>query len=494
MTRDWSNSPETDPLGHGHDPVDAARGGAVVPAGRARAGLHLLIAAAREAGGRQAGLERALRDAIRAGRLPPGARLPSTRTLAADLGWARGTVAGAYAQLGAEGWITARAGAGSVVAAAAGPGAAAAAAAPEEPEFRHDLRGGNPDVSAFPRSAWAAALRRVLRDAPDTALRIGDPRGRIELRQALAAYLGRVRGVVATPERIVVSSGFIQGLGLVATALRWAGHTELAMEDPCLPHHREVVRAAGLGVVALAVDDGGARVERLDDATAAVVTPAHQIGLGATLAPDRRAALAARTQGLVLEDDYDGEFRYDRQPVGALQALAAGQVVYAGTASKSLAPVLRLGWLVLPKPLLDAVVEAKRLTDQAGPALDQLALAHLIESGELDRHLRRARLRYRRRRDALLSALAARAPRVRTLGIAAGLHVTLALPPGGPSEAELLAAARERSLAVTGLARFWHEPADRPVHLMVGYTTPPDHAFAGAVDAFARLLGELTGR
>jgi GntR family transcriptional regulator/MocR family aminotransferase len=199
----------------------------------------------------------------------------------------------------------------------------------------------------------------VLREAPDEALRLGDPRGRIELRAELAAYLGRARGVVATPGRIVICSGYVQALGLLSAVL---GRT-VAMEDPCLPLHREVVAAAGHRVVPVAVDDGGARVETLR-ADAVVVTPAHQIGLGATVAPERRAALAEwAREGLVVEDDYDGEFRYDGRPVGALQALAPDHIVYAGTASKALSPALRIAWLVLPEPLIEPVVEAKRLAD-----------------------------------------------------------------------------------------------------------------------------------
>jgi GntR family transcriptional regulator/MocR family aminotransferase len=451
--------------------------------GSAGAG-HDLLVAPDESGGRQAGLERALRDAIAAGRLTAGTRLPSTRSLAADLGWARGTVAGAYAQLAAEGWLSARAGAGTVVTAAAAPEAPVRRAPVPRPP-RYDLTAGSPDVASFPRRDWAAAVRRVLHEAPDEALRLGDPRGRIELRRALAAYLGRSRGVVAAPERIVICTGYVQALGLVARAL--PERATVAMEDPCLWEHRDIVGAAGMRVAALPVDDGGARVDALR-ADAAVVTPAHQIGLGATLAPDRRAALAAwsrETGGLVLEDDYDGEFRYDRQPVGALQALAPAHVAYAGTASKALAPALRIAWLVLPEPLVEPVVEAKRLADSASPALDQLALARLIESGALDRHLRRARARYRNRRDRLLAALP---PGVTALGVAAGLHVTLALPPGGPTERELRDAARERSLAITGLRRFWHDPEGRPPHLMIGYATPPDHAFPRAIELLSALL------
>jgi GntR family transcriptional regulator/MocR family aminotransferase len=437
--------------------------------------LHLALDAA---GGRGVRLERALREAIRAGRLAAGTRLPSTRALAADLGWARGTVAGAYSQLVAEGWLTARAGAGTVVAAGRETVAHDVSVPRVERPVRYDLRTGSPDVAAFPRQAWAAALRRVLREAPDEVLRLGDPRGRIELRAELAAYLGRARGVVATPERIVICSGYLQALGLLASVIG----RKVAMEDPCLALHRDVVAAAGRTVVPVAVDDGGARVEDRD-ADAVVVTPAHQIGLGSTLAPERRAALAEwAREGLVIEDDYDGEFRYDGRPVGALQALAPDHIVYAGTASKALSPALRIAWLVLPEPLVEPVVAAKRLADSASPALDQLALARLIATGELDRHLRRMRAHYRRRRDALLAALPSD---VEVLGIAAGLHVTLRVR---AREAEILAAARERSLAVTGLSAFWHAPAERPTHIQAGYATPPSHAFDGAVRALAAVM------
>jgi GntR family transcriptional regulator/MocR family aminotransferase len=457
----------------------------------ANSGRDLLVAVD-ERDGRGAGLERALRSAIREGRLAPGTRLPSTRALAADLGWARGTVAGAYEQLAAEGWLTARGGAGTVVAAGAEAAYEDAPAEPVERPPRYDLRAGSPDVASFPRAAWAAALRRVLREAPDSALRLGDPRGPIELRRTLAAYLGRARGVVAAPERIVICGGYVQALALLATAL--GPRPTIAMEDPCLAFHRDVVRAAGPRVTALPVDEGGAQVDAIE-ADAAVVTPAHQVGLGSTLAPERRAALAEwAREHVVVEDDYDGEFRYDGRPVGALQALAPDHIVYAGTASKALSPALRIAWLVLPEPLVEPVVEAKWLADSASPAIEQLALARLIETGELDRHLRRMRAHYRRRRDALVATLSERAPGVRVLGIAAGLHAVLELPPGSPPQADVLAAARARSLAITGLDSFWHERGERPTCLQAGYATPPAHAFAGAIDALADVMREAASR
>jgi GntR family transcriptional regulator/MocR family aminotransferase len=483
MASHWSNRPRGS---FGGDEAVAGRGEPVV------AGRDLLVAVD-EADGRGAGLERALRGAIRDGRLAPGTRLPSTRVLAADLGWARGTVAGAYSQLAAEGWLVARAGAGTVIAAGAEPPQADAPAPAAVRPVRYDLTAGSPDVASFPRAAWAAALRRVLREAPDAALRLGDPRGRIELRRTLAAYLGRARGVVADPERMVICSGYVQALALLAAAL--GPRATIAMEDPCLALHREVVRAGGLRVAPLPVDDRGARVEAAGDADAAVVTPAHQVGLGSTLAPERRAALAEwARERLVIEDDYDGEFRYDGRPVGALQALAPDHIVYAGTASKALSPALRIAWLVLPEPLVEPVVEAKRLADSASPALDQLAFARLIDSGELDRHLRRMRARYRRRRDALVEALADRAPAVRVLGIAAGLHAVLELPADAPPEPEIVAAARDRSLAITALGSFWHEAAYRPPALQAGYATPPDHAYDGAIGVLADVMRAAASR
>jgi len=440
-------------------------------------------------GGRRAGLERAVREAIRDGRLRPGDRVPSTRALARDLGLARGTVAEAYAQLGAEGYLQARPGAPTRVAGgvalgdgmarggeAWSGGAQSAFAAPPEP--RLSLRPGVPDVGAFPRSAWVAALRRSLQSAPDAALGPGDPRGRPELRAALAAYLGRARGVLADPERIVICAGFTEGLALLCRVLRGTG--ALAMEDPCFAAHRDIAHAAGLRVAPLAVDAHGAIPEIPQDVAAVNLTPSHQFPLGGTLAPERRSAFVAwaREHGtLVIEDDYDGEFRYDRQPAGALQGLDPERVVYAGTASKTLAPALRLGWLVLPDRLLEPVLAAKL---NSTPALEQLALAELLAGGGYDRHVRRMRQRYRRRRDSLLARLGGR----RTLGIAAGLHVVVEVD----SEAEVLARAATNDLALESLQRYWHRDA-RFQGLVIGYAAPPEHAFAAALDTLADVLG-----
>jgi GntR family transcriptional regulator/MocR family aminotransferase len=437
--------------------------------------LHLELA---PRGERRAALERAVRAAIRDGRLAAGDRLPSTRALAADLGLARGTVTEAYAQLTAEGYLTARPGAPTRVAFA---GAAEVPAGPVQTRDvpRLDLTPGTPDVGAFPRGPWLRALRRSFAAAPDSVLGYRDLRGRPELRSALAAYLGRARGVRADPDRIVVCAGFNEGFGLLLAAL--PGGT-LAMEDPCLHFHRRIAHAAGRTIVPMAVDERGAAPPL--DADAALLTPAHQFPLGATLAPERRAAFvrwARERQTVVIEDDYDGEFRFDRQPAGALQGLDPERVVYAGTASKTLAPGLRLAWLVLPAALVEPVLEAK-LRIGGTTVLEQLALAELIASGGLDRHVRRMRARYRRRRDALLDLLGDR----RTRGIAAGLHLVVDVE----DEAAALEAGTLEGVALQGLEPFWHDTG--PQGLVIGYAAPPQHAYAASLDALGRALARAS--
>jgi GntR family transcriptional regulator/MocR family aminotransferase len=450
--------------------------------------------------GRRAAIEDALRTAIQDGRLAAGAALPSTRALARDLAVARGTVTEAYDQLVAEGWLAARRGSGTAVAwtgerdgAAARPRRSPAV----EPAPRHDLRPGSPDVSSFPRREWSAAVRRALRTAPDSAFGYGDARGLGTVRAVVAGYLSRSRGVRADPERMVMCGGFVQALSLLAGTFRELGVTTVGMENPCMSAYRDLTARAGLAVRLLDVDDDGADPARLSgpaarDVGAVFVTPAHQYPTGTTLSPPRRAAFAAwarSTGGYVVEDDYDGELRYDRQPVGALQAIDPDRVVYVGTASKSLAPGLRLGWMCLPAPLVEPVTMAKELADRQNGVVEQLALAELIASGGLDRHIRRARLRYRRRRDDLVAALA-EVPSVRARGIAAGLHAVLDLPPDGPSEADVLAVLAEAGVAADGLSRYWHRAGPRPSGLVIGFGAPAEHAFAAALDALVAALSD----
>ncbi|MFI6371886.1 PLP-dependent aminotransferase family protein [Streptomyces sp. NPDC050546] len=441
--------------------------------------------------GLRRGLTDALREAVRSGRLASGTRLPSSRALAADLGIARNTVADAYADLAAEGWLTARQGSGTRVAARTVVPPAGTAPHPRaRTRPAYDLRPGSPDLASFPRAEWLKAARRALTAAPYDALDYGDPRGRPELRAALAGYLSRARGVRADPERIVVCAGFAHGLKLLGTVLRARGARTVAVESYGLDVHWRLLAGSGLGTTPLPFDRLGTDPGELSGADAILLTPAHQFPMGVPLHRDRRAAVvdwARRTGGLVLEDDYDGEFRYDRQPVGALQGLDPDRAVYLGTASKSLAPGLRLAWMVLPPGLAEEVTAAKGGVDTCG-VLDQLTLAEFLASGAYDRHVRATRLRYRRRRDALVAAVAARAPGARITGIAAGLHVLLRLPPG--TEQSVVQAAHWRGLALHGLARYTHPAAQAaPVDaLVVGYGTPPDHAWSGALDALCAVL------
>ena len=324
-------------------------------------GLDFVVHLDRNARGFGAALQRAVRDAIRSGRLHAGDPLPSTRALAGDLGVARGSVVQAYEQLIAEGWLAARQGAVTRVADLPPP--PAPADPPAVPAPRHDLRPGHADPSSFPRQAWAAAMRRVLAEAPDEAFRYADPRGRAELRAALAGYLGRARDVRTAAVQACAGAG--HGLGIAFRAVAALGARTVAVEDPSSPRMREIAAAAGRAVRALPCDDLGARADALAGlgADAVVVTPAHQYPLGVTLHPRRRAELiawACHSGGILIEDDYDGELRYDRQPVGALQALAPGRVIYAGTTSKSLAAALRVGWLVVPAQLTGALADTMR--------------------------------------------------------------------------------------------------------------------------------------
>jgi GntR family transcriptional regulator/MocR family aminotransferase len=447
----------------------------------------LLVRLARGDGPLRAQLEGQLRDAVRSGRLAPGVALPSSRSLARELGVSRGVVVDAYAQLAAEGYLVARQGAPTRVSEAASPAPDAAGAATAEQLPRFDFRPGGPDVSLFPRAAWLAALRRALRDAPDARLDYGDPRGAPELRLALARYLGRVRGVACDPERVVVTSGMAQGMALVARVLAQTGARSIGVEDPSSAPGRDQLSANGLRVLPVPVDGDGLRVDALATIApdAAFVAPAHQFPLGVVLAPERRAALidwAERTGALVLEDDYDAEYRYDRAPVGAVQGLAPELVAYAGSVSKTLAPGLRLGWLVAPERLADAVVQAKARDDLGTPVVEQLALADFLERGELDRHLRRTRGVYRARRDALVAALARELPDCPPAGVAAGLHLVVHLPPGA-DEARVLARARARGVGLYGLSEHRIEPG--PPALLLGYGRIAQPAIEAAVAELA---------
>jgi GntR family transcriptional regulator / MocR family aminotransferase len=432
-------------------------------------------------------LERALREAVRGGRLAPGSRLPSTRALSVQLGVSRGVVVDAYSQLVAEGYLQARRGAGTSVADAAMPAVPSTANVAPAGIVRHDLNPYRPALDGFPRVAWLSALTRVLRTVTNEWLGYPDPAGTLELRASLAAYLGRVRGVRCTPEQVIVTGGARHGVELVWSALAGDGASCVAIERPGWRGIGETAADAGLRTVPVPVDEHGLIVERLgyEQVDAVALAPAHQYPTGAVLSAARRVALVewARSSGvLIVEDDYDAEYRYDRQPVGSLQGLAPEQVVYVGSTSKTLAPAIRLGWLVLPWPFAEQVAVRQGRRGALPSPINQLALSDLIERGELDRHLGRQRRRYRRRREALLEELARKLPEVTVSGAAAGLYVLVKLP-DGVGEAAVLKAAASRGIAIEGAGG--SSPA-----VVAGYANLPDAAVAPAVEALAASIRE----
>ena len=417
-------------------------------------------------------LEQELREAVRSGRLPPLTVLPSTRALAGQLGVARGVVVEAYEQLVAEGYLASRAGGATRVAQGAAQPSARPSALVPTAQFEVDFRPSRPDVTHFPRAVWLRSLRRVLNEAPSERLGYIEGEGMPELREALASYLNRARGTAADADRTVITTGFAQAFRLVAGVLAASGARRLAMEDPSYDDARKTALEAGLKVVGIPVDESGLRVDLLDAAKvdAVIVTSAHQFPTGAVMPPDRRAALvawASKRGGIVIEDDYDAEFRYDREPIGAIQGLSPDRVVYAGSASKVLAPGLRLGWLVAPASMVHAIAERKMAADLGSSALDQLAFADFLARGELDHHLRRMRPIYRRRRDTLLAALGRHLPELRPVGASAGLHLLAWLPPE-LEEAAVVRAASHARIGIHGLAPSRIHPSG-PGAIIFGY-------------------------
>jgi GntR family transcriptional regulator/MocR family aminotransferase len=414
--------------------------------------------------------------------------VPSTRDLARQLGVSRRIAVDAYSQLAAEGYLTLRQGARPRVS-----GAVAVAPPPDEapraaPPPRFDFTPSVPDVSAFPRAAWLRSLREATGAITDRDLGYGEITGMEPLCRALAEYLGRVRGVVGGPERVVVTSGYQQGLGIVCQALAARGARRVAVEDPSNRYQLDIARRAGLEPVPVPVDGAGIDVTALGREDAVLVTPAHQHPTGALLSPERRAALCAwlrDNDAIAVEDDYDAEYRYDRAAVGALQGLEPDRVVYAGSASKTLAPALRLGWLVVPSAMLDAVRAEKTMADRGTARVEQLAFADFLARGELDRHLRRMRIRYRSRRDTLIAVLAQELPEAEVVGIAAGLHVTARLP-FGDEDALREEAARRRILFET--MRDFRPGDDGPLTLMLGYGQLSEPAIRAGVRELAAAI------
>jgi len=474
--------------------------------------LEALVEFDRTGPGLASRLTVALREAIVVGRLRPGSRLPSSRDLAADLRVSRGVVVEAYEQLVAEGWLLSRRGAGTVVApvrpgpvplragstgvrdgaAAERSGPAAGITAPAAPVNRiRPLRPGVPDLGLFPRQAWRRAYERALDRAVAADLDYGDPAGAPRLRAELAAYLGRVRAARVDPDDLLVTTGAGQAFGLVAGALRAAGVDTVGMEDPGSAAIRDHLVAHGLRTVPVPVDAGGLDVAALARAgvRAVMVTPAHQFPTGVVLGPERRAALldwARQVDGLIVEDDYDAEFRYDRDPVGCLQGLAPDRVAHIGSASKALAPALRLGWLAVPPAWRAAVRARKHAADVCGPVLEQLAFAEFLAGGGYDRHLRRLRRIHRIRRDAVVAAVRRHLPAARISGVAAGLHLVVELP-AGIDDVALARAARRSGLGPLALSRL-RLRSGGPPGLVLGYATHPPDVLAEAVARLAALI------
>lgn len=509
------------------------------------ADLHLTVD--RAAGGIAGQIAHELRQAVRQGRLAAGARLPASRELARDLGLSRGVVVEAYERLVAEGFLISRVGAGTVVAPAAGRPPAVSGRDPTVPARRpyYGRRSTSPDLAAFPRERWLAAIRQALATLPAAALDYGDPGGVPDLREELAAYLRRVRAADVTPDNLVIVGGVAQGLSLTVRTLRgwppqertthtpdrsvtqvahardqsftqaaydpdrsfiqaaydpdrsfiqaargperlggWAARSvpppdpiRLAVEDPTSLRQFPLLRAAGADPVAVPVDEEGVDVDALAacGARAVLLTPAHQYPTGIVLSPRRRAELiewATTTGATVLEDDYDAEFRFDRDPVGCLQGLAPDRVVLVGSVSKSLAPGLRLGWVAAPPEIAESVRLARAELDLGSPVLEQYALAELIRTGGYDRQLRRMRREYRTRRDALVGALTEHLPEIRVRGVSAGLHLLAELPADW-DEPAVAETAQDCGLAVEPVAPMRYAPG--PPALVVGFACLPAH-------------------
>jgi GntR family transcriptional regulator/MocR family aminotransferase len=435
----------------------------------------------------RAQLERELRAAIRTGRLRAGAKLPPTRVLAAELQVSRGVVVEAYSQLIAEGYLVAGAGRGTRIA----DGLAQQPPAPRAPSgphrrVRYDLRSGVPDLSFFPRREWQSATTTALRELPDVALSYGSRRGLRQLRIALAGYLGRVRAVVADPERLFIAAGAAHAMEILWHTLRQRGARRIAVEDPAWRALPATIANAGLEAVPVAVDDRGVDVAHLGnlDVDAVVLSPAHQFPTGAVLAPERRAELIAwaRRRGtLIVEDDYDAEYRYDGDPIAALQGLAPECVAYVGTATKTLAPGVRLGWVLVPSHLVGEMAAQHGVARAMPSVLIQAAYATLLERGDIDRHLRRTRRHYHARRNVLIDALAEQLPAVSVRGAAAGLHL-IAWLPDGADENSVADAAADRGVAVLTLHADCAVTAPLGPALLLGYGLIGESAIPRAVE------------
>ena len=436
-----------------------------------------------------------LRRAIGDGRLPIGSRLPASRLLAAELQVSRGVVTEAYQRLNENGQVIGRRRGGTIVAAVptpipeSRPGPMTAPKAADlftgpagsgtfdllrSARATIDLFPGLPDLTAFPRSAWLRAERAVLAESSASDLAYGDPRGSPAFRVAVARWLVRNRGIQVDPAEVIIVAGVAQALALLARVLGADGISCIAVEDPGSLGAREQLRAWGVDTPPVPVDDAGLVVKELrgSGAQAVLLTPAHQFPTGVVLSGERRRELLAwaETDNLIIEDDYDAEHRYDRPPVTSLRAVAPEQVCYAGSVSKLLAPALRVGWMLVPAKLREGIVAAKRDTDLGNAVLPQLVLTQLMESGDLERHLRLVRRRHQHRRDAMISALSSQLPEAQIHGAAAGLHLMITFA-ADIADVDLAAAAYSRGVKVQPLS--WHCQRRKRPGLVLGYAASP---------------------
>jgi GntR family transcriptional regulator/MocR family aminotransferase len=478
----------------------------------ARGGPDVLVVLNRGAGPLRTQIQDQLREAIRERRLSAGERLPSTRRLAQLLDVSRGTVVDVYEQLLAEGYVESSVGSGTRVAAMPESGSTRRApevvASPVPPASPRpavaDFEYGIPDLGSMPLTAWSWAVSEATRTLPTAELGDEDPAGSWHLREVVTAYHRRVRSGCASAEDAVVVSGFRQGLAFVLATLAQAGIGRIALEDPGPREHDIIARREGLDAVPVPVDDHGLDVGRLrkTGARAVLLTPAHQCPTGVALGPSRRSDLVAwadEVDGVILEDDYDAEFRYDRQPVGSLQGLNPAHVIALGSVSKTLAPAIRLGWVLAPQRFLAGIVEEKRLSSRGAPGLDQEALALLMETGRFDRHLRRVREIYRARRDLLAAEVENAFGPDRLQGLAAGCHALLRLP-DGTSEDAVVATAATMGVRVNGLGQYRFVAADtevdldpRPPALVLGFGNVSEHQISRGIDILAEAVQRQPG-
>ncbi|MFF2192396.1 PLP-dependent aminotransferase family protein [Streptomyces sp. NPDC058157] len=421
-----------------------------------------------------------VRELVENGTLWPGTRIPSSRQLALDIGVSRSVVVEAYEQLSAEGYLETRRGSGTTISARGqSDEGAVSTLAPPDPELalkaRWDLRTGTSNVMDFPRQEWIRCVTAVVNDAGRQELGYSAPAGVPLTRRVLVGYLGRVRGVRSRPQDLMVTAGFAQGLALTCKVLLDRGHTTLGVEDPGHPGEREFITSSGLRPVGIPVDEDGLRVDLLEesDVRAVLVTPANQFPTGARLGQERRERLIAwahKVDGYIVEDDFDSAFVHPGDQLPALQSLAPDRVVYAGSASKTLAPALRLGWLAAPSELMASIEHVRAGWDIGCSGLEQLAFTRFIDTGALDRHQRKLRAEFHRRRQVIRRQTEACLPGARLTGIDGGLQAYLQLPPH-LDEPALVRAARDQSVLVRGSRFYTLTDASRPPALVISYAT-----------------------